>query len=209
MLAWLLGELDSTESERPLVSGGEASSDVLAEKTGPSSKLVTGRMEAILRGLSLEPFGVDVEGRPFGLLLLGEELLASSNFASRSFMLSGPAFLAFVVAGDAALRLGLGDLAVTESMDARDAVESAVPGRLDDSFLFVSLLDLGENMSLRMMGELWDCLLRAIGMADTQARTHQRLTSKQIQGGSAEPKPKGGRVVNDTDPSGPSAVSTA
>lgn len=160
-----------------MVSEGEASRDVLAEKTGPSSKLVTGRMEAILRGMSLELFGVDVDGRPFGL---GEDL-GCSNFASRSFMLSGPAFLAFVVAGDAELRLCLGDL--VESMEARDAVESAVPGRLDDSFLFVSLFDLGENMSFRMMGRFLNCLVRYDRQTDRQTEPPDSALESLVLGG--------------------------
>lgn len=67
-------------------------------------------------------------------------------------MLSWLAFLAFVTPGDAELRLGLGDL--VESSEARlDATESAVPGRLEDSLLRVSLFDFGENMSFLMVGE--------------------------------------------------------
>lgn len=75
-------------------------------------------------------------------------------------MLSWLAFLAFVTPGDAELRLGLGDL--VESSEARlDATESAVPGRLEDSLLRVSLFDFGENMSFLMLGEcFWGAVSR-------------------------------------------------
>lgn len=127
-------------SERPFVSDGEASREVLLEKTGPSSKLVTGRIEAIRLGVALEPFGTDVEGR-------GSDTGECCILASGSSIVSKPAFLALVDAGDAELRLGLGDL--DKSSEARlDATESAVPGRVEGSLLRVSLLD----MSFRMMG---------------------------------------------------------
>lgn len=144
MLVLLFGELDSVEfSERPFVSDGEASREVLFEKTGPSSKLVTGRMEAIRLGVALEPFGTEVEGR-------GSDTGDCCILASGSTMASRPAFLVLVGAGDAELRLGLGDL--DKSSEARpEATESAVPGREEDSLLRVSLLD----MSFRMMGDMW------------------------------------------------------
>lgn len=54
-LVLLLGELESTDSERPLVSEGEASTEESAEGTGrSSSKLLTGRIEAIRRGWPFE-----------------------------------------------------------------------------------------------------------------------------------------------------------
>lgn len=149
LLVLLLGELERIElSERPFVSEGEASREVLAEKTGPSSKLLTGRIEAILLGVAFEPFGTEVEGR-WSVTEEGWWI-----FGSGRTMLSRPAFLAFVVPGDAELRLGLGDL--DKSSEARlDATESAVPGRLEDSLLRVSLFDLGENISFLMMGGIF------------------------------------------------------
>lgn len=144
LLVLLFGELESTElSERPFESDGEASREVLFEKTGPSSKLVTGRMEAIRLGVALEPFGAEVEGR-------GSDTGECCILASGSSMASRPAFLALVDAGDAKLRLDLGDL--DKSSEARlEATDSAVPGRVDGSLLRVSLLDL--DMSFRMMGK--------------------------------------------------------
>lgn len=144
-LDWLLGELESTESERPFVSEGEASREVLVEKIGPSSKLVTGLIEAMRLGVPFDGLVVDVEGRS------GTGDLWC-NLASWSIMLFGPAFLALVVPGEADLRLGL-----SESSEARprDVADSAVPGRLDPSLLRVSLFDLGENMSFLMVGNFW------------------------------------------------------
>lgn len=118
---------------------------MLAEKIGPSSKLVTGRIEAIRLGVVSEPFGTEVEGR--GADAGGDCCI----LASGSIMLSRPAFLALVLAGDAALRLGRGDL--DKSSEARlEATESEVPGRLEDSLLRVNLLDL--DMSFLMMGKI-------------------------------------------------------
>lgn len=147
LLVLLLGELESKElSERPFVSEGEASREVLAEKTGPSSKLLTGRIEAIRLGVAFEPLGTEVEGR---WSVTG---IAWCVFESGTTMPSRLPLLAFVVPGDAELRLCLGDL--VESSEARlDATESAVPGRLEDSLLRVSLFDLGENISFLMMGD--------------------------------------------------------
>lgn len=100
-------------------------------------------------------------------------------------MLSRPAFLAFVVPGDAELRLGLGDL--DKSSEARlDATDSAVPGRLEDSLLRVSLFDpdLGENMSFLMMGEFWEVTTRDCSpVLGCQAGPGKLQTaSKQIRG---------------------------
>lgn len=138
----LFGELESTElSERPLVSEGEASNEVFAEKMGPLSKLVTGRIEAMRLGVALEPFGTEVEGR---FSATGD----CWSLVSWNIVLSR--FRAFVVAGDTELRLGLGGL--DKSSEARlEATESAVPGRLEDSLLRVSLLDL--DMSFLMTGK--------------------------------------------------------
>lgn len=141
LLVLLLGELESMElSERPLVSEGEASSDVLFEKTGPSSKLVTGRMEAIRLGVALVPFGTEEEGR-------GSDTGDCCSLASGSIMPSRPAFFAFE---SAMLRLCLGER--DKSSEARlEATDSAVPGREEDSLL--RLLDFGENMSFLMVGK--------------------------------------------------------
>lgn len=68
-LVLLLGELESTDSERPLVSEGEASTEESAEGTGRSSKLLTGRIEAIRRGWPLELWwGVKLDDVGGGLI---------------------------------------------------------------------------------------------------------------------------------------------
>lgn len=64
MLVLLLGELESTELERPTEGKGEGSREDSAGGDMLSSKLETGRMEAILLGGPGGPFGAsEVEGR--------------------------------------------------------------------------------------------------------------------------------------------------
>jgi hypothetical protein len=152
-LALLLGELESTEFERPFESEGEASREESTGGAWPSSKLVTCRIDAILRGVPLEPSGARAEdgrrseGQPCGGF--------NSWFARLSLSFAAP--FEIVVMLEAELKLGLGDLSGS-SMDSLEMLESAVPGGLGASLSpRVSLLALafGENMSFLILGKVF------------------------------------------------------
>lgn len=151
-LALLFGELESTEFERPLESEGEASREESAGGGGPSSKLVTGRIDAILRGVPLETSGARAED---GRRSEGELCGGFNSWVNR---LSLAAPLEFAVPGEAELRLGLGDLNGS-SMDSLDIEESAVLGGLGVSLSwrvsFLGLPDLGENMSFLILDKVF------------------------------------------------------
>jgi hypothetical protein len=146
-----LGELESTEFERPLESEGEASREESAGGVGPSSKLVTCRIDAILRGVPFEPSGARAEdGRRSERELCG-------GFNSWAARLSLAAPFEFVVMLEAELKLGLGDLGGS-SMDSLEMLESAVPGRLEASLsrrVSLLALALGENMSFLILDEVF------------------------------------------------------
>lgn len=150
----LFGELESTEFERPLESEGEASREDSARGVGPSSKLETGRIDAILRGVPLEPLVPSGARADDGRRSEGELCGGFNSWGGR------PSFAApfeWVSTWEAELKLGLGDLAES-SMDSLDMEESAVPGRLEASLSWrVSLLalDFGENMSFLILGKVF------------------------------------------------------
>lgn len=135
-----MGELDSTDSARPMEIAGEGSRADSARGEGPLSKLATGRIEVILLGVPLGVSGAnEVEGRS------GRR--AGWGLRSWEGMLMVELKLSL-----------LGDLGSRSSIDSLDTADSAVLGGLGTSCCCVSLFDLlafGENISFLIVGRFF------------------------------------------------------